>query len=395
MANNNTASTKTGGKGNACPVFSKCGGCQLQNMSYNRQLSFKQVKCIKLLGKFCHVDEIIGMDKPVHYRCKVQAAFGRTRSGKIISGVYQSSSHRIVCVDNCMLENESADKIIVSIRKLLSSFKLYPFDENTGKGFLRHVLVRCGYHSNEIMVVLVTAQLMFPRKNDFVQALLELHPEITTIVQNINSAHTSMVLSDTQKTLFGRGYIEDSLCGCTFRISPNAFYQINPQQTEILYSTAIKFAGLNGKQTVFDAYCGVGTIGLIASKSAENVIGVELNNDAVHNAISNAKINKAENIRFFCGDAGDFAKELSENGQKVDVLFMDPPRAGSDKRFLSCAVKLAPAKIVYISCNPETLARDLMSLCTNGYNVKKIQPVDMFPHTSHIECVTLLERTGK
>lgn len=391
MADNRYPEQK-GGKGNACPVFAKCGGCQLQNMSYSHQLSFKQVKCIKLLGKFAHVDEIIGMDDPTHYRCKVQAAFGRTRGGKIISGVYQASSHRIVCVDNCMLENEAADKIIVGIRKLLQPFKLYPFDENTQKGFLRHVLVRCGYHSGEIMVVLVTAGLMFPRKNDFIDALLKLHPEITTIVQNVNSAGTSLVLGNTYKTLYGRGYIEDSLCGCTFRLSPGAFYQVNPKQTEALYSAAMRFAGLDSSQSVLDAYCGVGTVGLIASKTAGSVTGVELNADAIRDAVSNAKTNNAENIRFVCADAGDFAAELAENGQTVDVLFMDPPRAGSDIRFLSSVTRLEPKKIVYISCNPETLARDLAYLCGRGYRVRRIQPVDMFPHTAHVETVCLMSR---
>lgn len=390
MADKKINSSKRQGKGNACPVFSKCGGCQLQNMTYDRQLSFKQAKCIKLLGKFGHVEEIIGMDDPMHYRCKVQAAFGRTRGGKIISGVYQSSSHRIVLVDDCMLENERADKIIVDIRKLLSPFRLYPYDEDTGRGFLRHVLVRVGHHTGEIMVVLVTAVPAFPRKNDFVGELLKLHPEITTVVQNVNPAHTSMVLGKEDKVLFGRGYIEDSLCGCIFRISPTAFYQVNPVQTEVLYNTAMQLAGLTGNETVMDAYCGVGTIGLVASGKAKFVVGVELNPDSVRDAVSNAKRNNADNIRFVCGDAGEYAELLASNGEKADVLFMDPPRAGSDVKFMASAVKMAPKKIVYISCNPETLARDLTYLVKNGYKVKKIQPVDMFPHTGHVETVVQL-----
>ena len=380
------------GKGIACPVFSKCGGCQLQNMDYAGQLSFKQAKCIKLLGKFGHVDEIIGMKEPTHYRCKVQAAFGTTRGGKIISGVYQASSHRIVLVNDCMLENRKADKIIVTIRALLSEFHLSPYNEDTGRGFLRHVLVRVGYYTGEIMVVLVTSTPMFPRKNDFLRQLLTLHPEITTVVQNINAAETSMVLGTSEKVLFGKGAIEDRLCGCTFRISPTAFYQINPVQTQVLYNTAMNFAGLTGEETVLDAYCGVGTIGLVAAKNAKQVIGVELNADAVHDAVANAKLNRADNIRFLCADAGDYARELAENGETVDVLFMDPPRAGSSPRFLASAVKLAPKRIVYISCNPETLAKDLLTLTRGGYRVKKIQPVDMFPWTEHVETVVLLSK---
>ncbi|MCM1545169.1 MAG: 23S rRNA (uracil(1939)-C(5))-methyltransferase RlmD [Ruminococcus sp.] len=384
---------KKTGRGNGCTLFKKCGGCQLQNMNYDEQLSFKQAKCIKTLGKFCFVDEIIGMKKPLHYRNKVQAAFGTARGGKIISGVYQSASHRIVPVDDCKLEDKTADKIIVDIRNLLPKFKLTAFNEDSGRGFLRHVLIRRGFASGEVMVVLVTGSNLFPKKNQFINELLRQHPEITTIVQNINPSHTSLVLGEQEIVLYGDGYIEDVLCGKRFRISPKSFYQINSIQTQVLYDKAIEFAGLTGKETVLDAYCGIGTIGLVAAEKAKQVIGVELNADAVCDAKINKRLNGTRNIRFFCADAGKFMVEAADNHEKVDVVFMDPPRAGSDLNFLKSVVTLAPKKVVYVSCNVETQARDLLYLCKNGYKVKKIQPVDMFPHTVHVESVALLTRS--
>ena len=242
------------GKGNGCEHFKKCGGCHLQNMTYDEQLHYKQVKIIKLLGKLCRVNKIMGMENPTHYRCKVQAAFGRDKSG-IISGVYQSSTHKIVPIDSCMIEDEKADEIIVTVRKLLKSFKLKPFDENNMTGFLRHVLIKRGFASGEIMVVLVTAIMDFPKESQFVNALLSRHPEITTIVQNVNNKRTSLVLGEQSRVLYGHGYIEEHLCGLKFRISPKAFYQINPIQTEVLYGKAMEFAALTGNETVLDAYC--------------------------------------------------------------------------------------------------------------------------------------------
>ena len=383
---------KKEGRGNGCPLYKKCGGCQLQNLSYKEQLSYKQVKCIKALGKFGHVEEIIGMENPVHYRNKVQAAF-KNAGGRIISGVYQSSSHRVVEVTECMLEDRLADEIIVYIRKLLPSFRLSAYNEDTGRGFLRHVLVRRGFSSGQVMVVLVTGTELFPKKREFLSALLKAFPSITTVVQNINGSKTSMVLGKKEFVLFGDGFIEDTLCGCRFRISPRSFYQINPVQTEVLYRTAIEFAGLRNGDRVLDAYCGTGTIGIVAAKSAEiDVVGVELNEDAVSDAIFNARLNKSENTTFFCADAGRFMVEAAKAGERFNVVFMDPPRAGSSPDFLRSIVKTSPDRVVYVSCSVETLERDLLFLCKNGYRVKKIQPVDMFPHTSHVESVVLLTK---
>ena len=373
-----------------CPLYKKCGGCQLQNLSYAEQLGFKQRKTERLLGEFGRVEPIIGMAEPYHYRNKVQAAFATARNGKIISGVYQSGTHSIVCVDSCLTEDRKADEIIVSVRNMLRSFKIQPYDERSGSGTLRHVLVKRGFKTNQIMVVLVTAGPIFPAKNNFVKALRKEHPDITTIVHNINPYQTSLVLGERENVLYGTGKIEDELCGLTFRISPRSFYQINPAQTEVLYNTAMEYAGMSGREKVIDAYCGIGTIGLVASKRVGEVIGVELNRDAVHDAIANAKRNGIKNVRFFCDDAGEFMLGMAQDGEKADIVFMDPPRAGSDECFLSSLVTLAPKKVVYISCNPETQQRDLRFLTKRGYKVEKIQPVDMFPHTNHVETVVLL-----
>ena len=376
----------------SCPAAKKCGGCQLTNMSYEQQLSFKQAKVIKLMGRFCHVSEIIGMDEPFHYRNKVQAAFGVTRGGQIISGVYQSGTHKIVKVDNCLIENKKADEIIVFIRSLVKSFKLSVYNENTGRGFLRHVLVKRAFGTGEIMVVLVTGREPFKSKNDFVKALLARFPEITTVVQSINARFTSLVLGDTEIVLYGNGYITDKLMGKLFRISARSFYQINYAGTQKLYGKALEFAGLTGKERVVDAYSGVGTIGILASDGARQVISVELNKDAVRDARVNAKLNGVNNIDFYCADAADFLVAMSRRHEKVDVVIMDPPRAGSTPAFLKSIVAAEAEKIVYVSCAPDTLARDVNILVNNGYKVRNIQPVDMFPHTNHVETIVLLQR---
>lgn len=375
-----------------CKYAKKCGGCQLLNLTYEEQLRHKQVKAIRLLGKFCHVEEIIGMDNPYHYRNKAQYAYGVDRNRRTVAGVYQSSTHRIVDIESCMITDSRADEIANTVKKLLKSFKLKPYDEDTRQGFLRHVLVKTAFKSGEVMVVLVTGSSVFPSKRSFVNALVKRHPEITTVVQNINNKKTSMVLGDRSEVLHGDGKITEELCGFKFRISPKAFYQINPIQTEVLYGKAMEFADFKGSERIIDAYCGTGTIGIIASKNVKSVIGVEINKDAVKDARENAKLNAIDNITFVADDAGKFMVKLAEAGEKIDAVIMDPARAGSDIPFLSSLVKLAPKKVVYVSCNPETLARDLLYLSRNGYKVRKIQPVDMFPHTDHLECVCLITK---
>lgn len=376
----------------ACPVAKKCSGCQLQNMPYEEQLSWKQGKVVRLLGRFGKVLPIIGMENPYHYRNKVQAAFTMTRNKRILSGVYQSVTRSIVPVDSCQLEDRRADKIIVSIRKMLADFKCLPYDAHSGRGLLRHVLVRRGFVTGEIMVVLVMASPIFPTVKPFVRALLEKHPDITTVVQNINRDYDGLMLGEQNKVLFGKGYIEDVLCGLRFRISPRSFYQVNPVQTEKLYALAMEFAALSPEDRVIDAYCGIGTIGMIAARTAEQVLGVESNQDAVRDAKENARQNGLKNIQFVAADATDFLARMAEEGETADVLLMDPPRAGATPRFLDAAASMKPKRIVYISCNPETQARDLPRLISQGYRIQKIQPVDLFPHTHHVETVVLMSK---
>lgn len=362
------------------------------HMEYTEQLKRKQKQTNKLLSSFGKVQPIIGMKEPWYYRNKVHGVVGTDRKGNGYTGIYQEGTHRIVPVASCLIENQKADEIMQSVAGLMKSFKMRAYNEDTGYGFLRHILIRTGFHTGQIMVVLVTASPVFPSKNNFVKALRKLHPEITTIVANVNDRNTSMILGEKQQILYGKGYIEDILCGKRFRISPKSFYQVNPIQTEILYHKALEFAGLTGKETVIDAYSGIGTIGMAASDQAKEVIAVEINKEAVRDAVANAKMNKIKNVRFCKADAGDFMIQMAARHQKADVVFMDPPRAGSSRPFLNALLKLRPKKIVYVSCNPETLKRDLSYLTGNGYQVKKIQPVDMFPHTDNVESVVLLSK---
>ena len=375
-----------------CPVLNLCGGCQLLDMEYAKQLDFKQKQVEELLKGLCPVKPIIGMKDPFHYRNKVHAVFDRDKKGNIISGIYEENTHHVVPVEKCLIENQKADEIIGTIRGMLKSFKIRTYDEDTGFGLLRHVLIRKGFSTGEIMVVLVTASPVFPSKNNFVKALREKHPEITTIVQNINGRGTSMVLGDKEHVLYGKGYIVDELCGCRFRISSKSFYQVNSVQTEILYEKALSLSGLTGRELVVDAYCGIGTIGIIASKAAGKVIGVELNQDAVRDAVNNAKMNGIDNIRFYCNDAGRFLVNMAEQGENADVVIMDPPRSGSTEEFMDAVGKLGAGKVVYVSCNPETLARDVRYMKKLGYRAVEAWPVDMFPETDHVETIVLLSK---
>jgi len=376
-----------------CPVSKQCGGCKWIDKSYEEQLQTKEAWLKGLLKPFCKPEPVIAMEKPLHYRNKVHAVFGEDRKHNPISGIYEAGSHRIVPVDSCLIENEKADEIIVSIRGLLKSFKIRPFNEDTGYGLLRHVLIRTGHVTGQIMVVLVLASPVMPSKNNFVKALLKLHPEITTIVINVNNRSTSMVLGDKEQVIYGKGYIEDVLCDKHFRISPKSFYQVNPVQTEKLYRKALEYAALKGDEVVVDAYCGTGTIGMIASEQAGKVIGVELNGDAVKDARINAKRNNVRNIQFYQNDAGKFLVEMAEQQARVDVVLMDPPRSGSNEAFLNSIIKIKPEKVVYISCNPETLVRDLKYLTKQGYKVRKAVGVDMFPFTESLEAVCLLQKS--
>ena len=375
-----------------CPVAARCGGCQMEKMSYAQQLAAKQDWVRDLLRPYCRVDRILGMENPFHYRNKTHAVIASDKRGNVISGVYRMGTHQVVPVDDCLIENEKADEIIRTIRSMLASFKIRPYREDTRSGLIRHVLVRTGHISGQIMVVLVAAQPILPRKNDFVAELLRRHPEITTVVLNVNDRATSMVLGKRDIVLYGEGYIEDTLCGKIFRISPQSFYQVNSVQTEVLYNKALEYAGLTGREVLFDAYCGIGTIGITASDRCAKVIGVELNPEAVKDAARNAQRNRTGNVRVHCDDAGRFLTRMAAENRRCDVLMMDPPRSGSDEKFLRAVCTMAPPCVVYISCNPVTLARDLAFLIRHGYRALRATPVDMFPATEHVETICLLSK---
>ena len=376
-----------------CPYYKKCGSCHYQGISYEKELADKQKRLQKLLGVYGKVNPILGMEVPLHYRNKVHAVLGYQK-GKVLSGTYSAGSHHLVPVEHCQLDDPAADEIILTIRELVRSFKIRVYDEDSGYGLLRHILIRTAGATGQIMVILVAVSPVFPSKNNFVKALLKKHPEITTVVLNVNSDRTSMVLGDRNIVLYGKGYITDQLLGCSFRLSAAAFYQVNAFQTEKLYAQAIRMAGLTGRETVIDAYSGIGTIGLIAARRAGQVISIESNPVSVKDGIQNAKLNDIKNVRFYRNDATRFMQQMVAAHEKADVVIMDPPRAGSTPEFIRAAAALGPSRIVYVSCNPETLARDLALFKKQGFKVREIQPVDMFSGTAHVETCALLTKAS-
>ncbi len=413
-AMNNPKNNKEQGK---CPYFAKCGGCSYINKTYAEQLDIKQQNVSKYLKDIASsqgikIEKIIGTEQPYFYRNKVHSVFALDAGGKPVRGIYSEKSHRVVSVKGCMLEDKKADEIIEEVYRLLPSFKYKVFDEDRGTGWLRHVLVRVGHIggkgnclndtkgkadvTTQIMLVLVTVSVPFPGKNNFIKAVRTKFPEITTIVQNINDKRTSMVLGDRNIVCYGPGFIEDEMMGLKFRISPDSFYQVNPYQTEKLYKKAIEYAfENNASPMIIDTYCGTGTIGMGMADKAEKVIGIELNASAVKDAIQNAKKNGIKNIEFVKADATVWMQEYQnkiKEKAKDYVLIMDPPRSGSTDAFISAAANAGIEHIVYVSCNPETLARDLKAFIKKKYKVKKITPVDMFPWTEHVETVVCLSQ---
>ena len=378
-----------------CKLRAKnCGGCPLLGLDYAEQLKQKEATVKKLLGKYGPVNAIRGMENPYHYRNKVISTFTTGWGGKLTSGIYAANSHKVLPVERCLLQDEVLDKTMEAVRAAAVACRYQPYDEDKGTGLVRHCLLRRGVATGQVMVVLVTAQAVLPGAKNFVRALLAEAEKrgvtVTTVVQNVNPRKTSVVLGDAEKVLYGKGFILDTLCGKTYALSPRSFYQINHSQTEVLYGLAVEAAHLTGKEVVLDAYCGIGTIGLTAADHAKQVVGVELNRDAVQDAIGNAKHNGVKNARFFAADATRWISEAAAAGERADVIFMDPPREGSTPQFLDSVARMAPKRVVYVSCNPETLARDLALLTKKGYRVESSTPVDMFPQTEHVETVVLL-----
>ena len=378
-----------------CKLRAKnCGGCPLLGLDYAEQLKQKEEKVRALVGKYGPVHPIRGMEQPYHYRNKVISTFATGWGGKLTSGIYAANSHKVLPVESCLLQDEVLDKTMQAVRAAANACRYQSYDEDKGTGLLRHCLLRRGVATGQVMVVLVTAQPVLPGAKNFVKALLTEAAQrgvtVTTVVQNVNSRKTSVVLGEAEKVLYGKGFILDTLCGKTYAISPRSFYQVNPAQTAVLYGLAVEAAKLTGKEVVLDAYCGIGTIGLTAADHAKQVVGVELNRDAVQDAIGNARHNGVKNARFFAADATRWIREAAAAGEKADVIFMDPPREGSTPEFLASVARMAPKRVVYVSCNPVTLARDLATLTKLGYKAEGFTPVDMFPHTEHIETVVLL-----
>ena len=373
-----------------CKICTACGGCQYQQIGYEKQLEFKTNRVKNAIKRIAHIDTpvnpCIGAKHPYNYRNKIQVPFAKDRKGHIVYGFYKENSHEIIPTKECMIEDKRAASILWDIKELLKELSIPVYNEDSGKGILRYVLIRTSHHYSELMVVLVTTMMNFPGQRNFVDALMKLHPEITTIVENVNSRHTNVILGNKEKILYGPGFIKDDILGLTFEISPSSFFQVNPEQVEVLYKTALDLIDIKKNQIVLDAYSGVGTIGLIASKNAKKVISVEIVKDAHKNAIENAKRNNIKNIEFHCGDAGEFINSYDGD---LDIVIMDPPRKGSDEKFLSTLINKKVPSIIYISCDPETLARDLEYLKPH-YQVDYIQPVDMFPMTAHCESIVRL-----
>ena len=375
-----------------CPLAKDCGGCALQHIQYKKQLEFKTNHVQDCINKFSKlnikVENCIGMENPFNYRNKSQVPFSMEKK-QICYGFYKENTHKIIQMDSCSIQTKDADDILKTIKDLMKKYRLNAYEEDKRKGILRHALIKKGFSTNQIMVVLITNVNSFPNRKELVKDLVKAHPNIKTVIQNINTRDTNVILGEKESVLYGSGYIEDILLGVKFKISSKSFYQVNPIQTATLYSKAIELADLKPTDRVLDTYCGIGTIGLIASRNVGEVIGVEIVADAIKDAKSNASINKIENANFVLEDASNFMVDLAKTSEKMDVVFVDPPRKGCDDRFLSSIMKLAPKKIVYISCNPSTLARDL-GILKEKYETKTIQPVDMFPHTYHVETIALL-----
>ena len=377
-----------------CKVCTSCGGCQYQQINYQKQLEYKTKRVKEALtrigGVKVDVLSCLGMDNPYYYRNKIQMPYGKDRKGNVVYGFFKENSHEIIPVKECAIEDQRAAPILWDIKELVKQMNIPVYNEDSGKGILRYVLIRTSHHYKELMVVLVTSMMNFPGQRNFVDALVKLHPEITTIIENVNKRHTNVILGNEEKVLYGLGHIKDKILDLTFEISAASFFQVNPVQVEILYKTALNLVKFEEKPVVLDAYSGVGTIGLIAARNASQVISVEINKDAHRNAIENAKRNNVNNIEFYCDDASDF---INKYEGELDIVIMDPPRKGSDERFLSTILNKKPKQVIYISCDPETLARDINFL-SKDYIVTYVQPVDMFPMTAHCEVVVSMSRVG-
>ncbi|MFP7494420.1 23S rRNA (uracil(1939)-C(5))-methyltransferase RlmD [Terribacillus saccharophilus] len=379
-----------------CDVYIQCGGCQLQHMSYQLQLEMKQKQVKNAMKKIGHLEHVpvhpaLGMDDPWRYRNKIQIPTAE-RNGEMITGFYRKRSHDIIeNMETCVIQDEVNDRMVEAVRRIASRLGISAYDEETHRGDLRHIMVRTGQQTNETMIVLVTRMNELPYAKELVAELHETYPQIKSIVQNINKERTNVILGRKTKLLWGEEYIYDTIGDIKFAISAQSFYQVNPAQTKVLYDQALKYANLSGNETVIDAYSGIGTISLFLAQKAKKVYGVEIVPQAVSDAKMNAKLNHMDNAEFYVGKAEEVMPWWKAQGLNPDVIVVDPPRKGCEEDLLQAMIDMKPKRIVYVSCNPSTLARDLRYLEDGGYETKQVQPVDMFPQTGHIECVAEIE----
>lgn len=379
---------------NPCSLHKECGGAQLLHMSYEGQLRAKEKQvrdALERIGglKGVKVHPVLGMDKPWSYRNKVQVPVGE-QNGKIITGYYRKRSHDIVDMENCNVELSMDDSVVLKVRDILIDNGISPYNEKQHRGVIRHIMVRWAKQTGEIMIVLVTRTRTLPNQDQIVKDIVAAIPNVKSIVHNINVKRTNVILGDRSLTLWGSSTITDYIGEVKFAISPRSFYQVNPDQTKVLYEKALEYANLTGEETVIDAYCGIGTISLFLAQKAKKVYGVEIVEDAVKDANRNADLNDITNAEFITGAAEEIMTAWAKEGAKADVIVVDPPRKGCDEALLNSILAMKPKKVVYVSCNPGTLARDLRVLEDGGYRTVEVQPVDMFPQTTHIECVTQL-----
>jgi 23S rRNA (uracil1939-C5)-methyltransferase len=377
-----------------CPIYKECGGCQLQHMSYEGQLKAKEKQVsdvLQRIGKLenVKVHPVIGMENPWRYRNKAQVPIGENEGG-LIGGFYQQRSHQIIDMKACIIQQEKNDEVVKKVKEICNINGVRAYDEQKHKGELRHIMARYGLKSGEVMVVLVTRTNELTGKKKIIEEIAKRIPGVKSIVQNINSKKTNVIFGDETKVLWGEEVIYDSIGDIKFAISARSFYQVNPEQTKVLYDKALEYADLTGEENVIDAYCGIGTISLFLAQKARKVYGVEIVPEAIEDAKKNAELNGISNVEFAVGEAETVIPEWYENGVVADVLVVDPPRKGCDDKLLQTIINMKPKKVVYVSCNPATLARDLRVLEDGGYQTVEVQPVDMFPQTMHVECVAQL-----
>ncbi|WP_088103298.1 23S rRNA (uracil(1939)-C(5))-methyltransferase RlmD [Halalkalibacter urbisdiaboli] len=379
-----------------CPIYNQCGGCQLQHLSYGGQLRFKQKQVKDVLERIGQLPNVtvhstIGMEEPWRYRNKAQVPVGEIEGG-LVAGFYQERSHRIIDMDECLIQHEKNDHVVTTVKNIARKYGIRGYDEEKHRGTLRHVVARYGKHTGDIMVVLITKGQELPNKKNIIEEIIKEIPNIKSIVQNINPKRTNVIFGEKTMVLWGDEYIYDTIGDIKFAISARSFYQVNPEQTKVLYDKALDYAKLTGGETVIDAYCGIGTISLFLAQQAKQVYGVEIVPEAISDAKRNAKLNGFENVTFAVGEAENVMPWWYAQGVRPDVIVVDPPRKGCDEKLLETILKMQPKRVVYVSCNPATLARDLRVLEDGGYQTQEVQPVDMFPWTTHVECVVLIEK---